>query len=308
MFLLWSIWPTHDHCPLLLRPTMTTIYSCPSICPPHSKHRNPFFNQLYLSFPQLRPPTPYPVHKAADYLAWQPFQCQPPNAFATTFCLICPSPRSCLSSLSSSFLPESLSRSLHILASKAESMYYGFFTRKYLLSINCMKREACGHTEEKRGQQQVSQTLCPFQTHPMRWALFCHWLSGQDPSRGGGARACPFLSASCSCQYYLGQALRAAGSRWPVSRFQTLPEEPPCSPQRHQRPSQGPSPEAQLTGLLHHHCRSENYDPHPARPSSRSSFLGSAFAFFSSSTSLILVISVKKSSVISIVPTGPWLT
>lgn len=94
VFLLWSIWPTHDHCPLLLRATMTTVYSCPSVCPPHSKHRDPFFNESIISIIPTTPPTPYPVHKATDYLAWQPFQCQPPSAFASMFCLICPSPRS----------------------------------------------------------------------------------------------------------------------------------------------------------------------------------------------------------------------
>ena len=204
-----NTWPL----PPLLRATMTTVYSCPSVCPPHSKHRDPFLTtQLYLSFPQLRPPTPYPVHRAAGYLPSQPFPCQPPVHLLP--CSVSPAHHLDLSHRPlksiSAWKP---SRSLHTLASRAERT--ASITHRLPSQTPCA--EPCLSPALSSGPRTGEEVPVPAP-------------SSLPPAPASTAWVQPFM-------------LRPAGD----SSAQTLPEQPPRSAQRYQRPSQGPSPEEQLT-------------------------------------------------------------
>lgn len=232
--------------------TMTTIYSCPSICPPHSKHWNPFVN------PTTQTPNPLPCPQGRRLPGLTALPMSPPSASAATFCLICPHRGPVSQASQAHFCPK---------ASQGLCIYW-LVKLEVLTMVPLPENICCASTnvnkyEERslwahwREERPASVTDCPcLPSPPSVVSPLLPWLSGQDPSREGGARACPFLSASCSCQYCLGPALHAAGSRWlqsPDSRHSqnSLPAAPRGTSTHHR----GPSPEDQLTGHLHQHCQ-----------------------------------------------------
>lgn len=232
--------------------TMTTIYSA-LLFSLHSKHWNPFVN------PTTQTPNPLPCpqgHRLPGLTALPML----PSASAATFCLICPH-RGPVSQASQAHFCPKASRSLYILASKAElftmvPLPENIWKEAQQMWRN-MKKEACGHTEEKREASKRHRLSVPSKPTPVVSPSAMAFWSGPLARRTCQGLKAPFLSASpCSCQYCLGPALHAAGSRWLQSpdsadTGSTASLQPP---QKLQHPSQGPSWGSALTGPLHQHC------------------------------------------------------
>lgn len=218
--------------------TMTTIYSCPSICPPHSKHWNPFVN------PTTQTPNPLPCPQGRRLPGLTALPMSPPSASAATFCLICPHRGPVSQASQAHFCPE---------ASQGLCIYW-LVKLNVLTMVPLPENICCASTNVKKYEERSLGTL------KRREASKRHRLS--MPSKptlcGEPSSAMAFWSGPLSrrtCQglplpvcFLLLPVLPGASPSccWqqvtPVSRFQTLAEQPPCSPQRYQHPSQGALP------------------------------------------------------------------
>ena len=294
-----NTWPL----PPLLRATMTTVYSCPSVCPPHSKHRDPFLTtQLYLSFPQLRPPAPYPIHRAAGYLPWEPFPCQPPVHLLP--CSVSPAHHLDLShgplKSISAWKP---SRSLHTLASRAERTNYGSLSRKYLLSVGCLKKQLVDTL--KRGRQRASHTVCSPRPRVLSPESVTGSLirtpHGEEVPVPAPSSLPPAPTSTAWGQPFM---LLPAGDSSPQTPRTASPQRPEAP-----APVTGPLPWGAAHRLFCQHSRLRTLTPVLCAPipGEAATFCVPLLLFSILQPLWFLAISVKKSSVISVVPAGPRL-
>lgn len=168
------------------------------------------------------PPPAKGSYEAAGHLALTTLPMPtPPMPSATMFCLVCPSPRPCLSGLPSSRLPEGL-RVLclywHMWLAKPKILTMVPWTENIcwtsILGRTASFKEACGYTEWSEEQAAPGISYCQLRTHPSwcGWGLTMQmthssargfWLAPSTRGRGQVEEgkclvppACPLLLAA----------------------------------------------------------------------------------------------------------------
>lgn len=168
------------------------------------------------------PPPAKGSYEAAGHLALTTLPMPtPPMPSATMFCLVCPSPRPCLSGLPSSRLPEGL-RVLclywHMWLAKPKILTMVPLTENIcwtsILGRTASFKEACGYTEWSEEQAAPGISYCQLRTHPSwcGWGLTMQmthssargfWLAPSTRGRGQVEEgkclvppACPLLLAA----------------------------------------------------------------------------------------------------------------